>query len=77
MNHITISVPITKEQEHFLKERVKSGVSANKAHAVCQALDRLSEDDVFASLARADADVKAGRIYHGDLDMLVKKLKHA
>lgn len=41
MSNITISVPITQEQNRFIKERVKSGTSANKAHAVRQALDAL------------------------------------
>lgn len=77
MSHITISVPITAEQAHFIKERVKSGVSANKAHAVRQALDVLKEEEIMASLERSKADVRAGRIYYGDLDKLVKKLKHA
>lgn len=49
----TISVPINKEQEKFLKARVKSGVSANTAHAVRQAVDALAEQEAIATILQA------------------------
>lgn len=75
MSNITISVPITAEQAHFIRERVKSGVSANKAHAVRQALDILKEEEIMASLERSEADIRAGRVYFGDLDEIAKKFQ--
>ncbi|OHA91326.1 MAG: hypothetical protein A2758_02605 [Candidatus Zambryskibacteria bacterium RIFCSPHIGHO2_01_FULL_49_18] len=72
--NVTISVPITKDQEQFIERRVESGLSANKAHAVRQALEVLREEDWRESLRRAEDDVRAGRIYYGDLDKLSRKL---
>mgnify|MGYP001562406190 FL=1 len=69
MSNITISVPITKEQERFIKERVRSGVSANKAHAIRQALDKLSEEEAIKAVLEA-ADEPTVR---GDLRDLLKK----
>jgi hypothetical protein len=55
MVNITISVPITKDHDRFLKDRVKSG------------------EEAWLSLERARENVRAGRIYSGDLDKLAKK----
>ena len=73
--NITISVPITKEQEQFIEERVQSGLSANKAHAVRQALETLKQEDWRESLRRAEDDVRSGRIYYGDLSKLAGKAR--
>ena len=43
-----------KEQERFIKERVRSGVSANKAHAIRQALDKLSEEEAINAVLEAE-----------------------
>ena len=72
---VTISVPITSKQEKFIKELVKSGRAANKAHAVRLAVDAFEEDEMFASLQRSVADAQAGRVYYGDLDVIAKKLR--
>lgn len=71
----TISVPITPRQERFIKELVKSGRAANKAHAVRLGIDALAEDEVFSSLQRSLRDAKEGKVFYGDLDMLAKKLR--
>ncbi len=70
---ITISVPITGEQEKFINDLVKSGKAASKAHAVRYAIQRLEEEEAIASLERGLADVRAGRVYYGDLRKLAKK----
>ena len=75
INNVIISVPITKEQERFIKERVKNGTAANKAHAVRQSIDNLAREEAQASLRRAREDVRSGRLYYGDLDKLTKKIK--
>jgi Arc/MetJ-type ribon-helix-helix transcriptional regulator len=72
---VTISVPITAKQEKFIKELVKSGRAANKAHAVRLGIDALAEDAEFASLQRSLQDAKEGRVFYGDLDDLAEKLR--
>ena len=69
MSNITISVPITKEQERFIKERVRSGVSANKAHAIRQALDKLSEEEAINMVLKAASEPTV----RGDLRELLEK----
>lgn len=71
MSNITISVPITKEQERFIKERVRSGVSANKAHAIRQALDKLLEEEAIKAVLEASNEPAV----KGDLRKLSKKHK--
>lgn len=71
----TISVPISAEQEEFIKNLVKSGKAANKAHAVRYAIQRLSEEEALASIRRGLDDIRAGRVYHGNLEKLLKKFK--
>jgi Arc/MetJ-type ribon-helix-helix transcriptional regulator len=71
----TISVPINAEQEEFIKRYVKSGRAANKAHAVRRAIDFLAEEEFYESFLRAKEDVRAGRVYGGDLRGLVKKFR--
>ena len=75
MTKITVSVPITREHERLIKRRVESGLSATKAHAIRQALDKFLEEDWLESLRRAEADAEEGRIYFGDIDRLAKKVR--
>ena len=70
---VTISVPITPQQERFIKELVKSGRAANKAHAVRLGIDSLVEDEVFASLQRSLLDAREGRVLYGDPRELIKR----
>ncbi len=69
----TISVPINAEQEEFIKRYVRSGQAANKAHAVRRAIDLLEEEEALRSLSESEADLRAGRVYRGDLRKLIKK----
>ncbi len=75
MSNITISVPITREQERFIKERVKSGVSANRAHVVRQALNKLSEEGAISAVLEAEQEIVEGKGLSGDLRWLLKKIK--
>ncbi len=72
---VTISVPITPKQEKFIKELVKSGRAANKAHAVRLSIDALAEDATFASLQRSLQESREGKVLYGDLDDLAKKIR--
>lgn len=69
----TISVPIYPAQEKFIKELVKSGMAANKAHAMRLGIDALARDTTFASLQRSLVEAKEGKILHGDPRKLIKK----
>lgn len=75
MSNVTISVPITKEQESFIKERVKSGVSANRAHAIRQALDKLSEEEAINMVLEAEQEISEGKGLRGNLRELLKTIK--
>lgn len=71
----TLSVPINAELEEFINDQIAEGKAANKADVVRQALKSYREERASMDLLEAEADVKAGRVYSGDLDELVKKLK--
>jgi len=69
----TISVPINAKQEKFIVSLVKSGIAANKAHAMRLAIDKYQEEKLINDILESERDIKAGRILHGDLRELVKK----
>ncbi|MBI2476050.1 MAG: type II toxin-antitoxin system ParD family antitoxin [Candidatus Taylorbacteria bacterium] len=67
----TLSVPLPAHLEKFIKQQVKSGKAANKAHVVRYALERLSEEEAIADVLRAQKEPTI----RGDLRELVKKYK--
>ncbi len=69
----TITVPITRELESFIESEIRLGTSDSKAHLVRFALGRLQEERALARLQEAEMDIKAGRVYKGDLKRLLKK----
>lgn len=69
----TITVPITKELESFISDELRAGACDSKAHLVRFALMRLREERALSRLSEAEADIKAGRIYKGDLKKLIKQ----
>jgi Arc/MetJ-type ribon-helix-helix transcriptional regulator len=69
----TITVPITKELESFISEELSAGTSESKAHLVRFALMRLREERALSRLNEGEADIKAGRVYKGDLKKLIKQ----
>jgi len=75
MSNVTISVPITKEQDLFLKERVKSGISANKAHAVRQAINVLAEDEAVNAVLEAEQEIAEGKGIRLNLSEWAKRIK--
>ncbi|MDO8579504.1 MAG: hypothetical protein Q7R72_01370 [bacterium] len=70
---VTISIPINFKQEKFINSLVKSGIAANKAHAVRLAVDKYQEDRLINDILESERDIKAGRIFRGDLNEIVKK----
>jgi Arc/MetJ-type ribon-helix-helix transcriptional regulator len=71
----TITVPITKELEGFIKEEILSGTSETKAGLVRHALSRLQEERALSRLQEAERDITQGKVYKGDLKSLCKKMK--
>ncbi len=71
----TISVPISKENESFLKTLVRSGKAANRAHAVRMALTRYEEDEFMSEIMEAERDAAEGRIIKGDLREIMSRRK--
>ena len=69
----TISVPITAKQEKFIKELIKSGRAANKAHAMRLGIDALAEDETFVSLQRSLQESRDGKVLYGNPRELIKK----
>ncbi len=69
----TITVPLTRELEDFIESELRSGTSDSKAHLVRYALGRLQEERALARLQEAEQDIRAGRVYKGDLKKLLKK----
>mgnify|MGYP001597619896 FL=1 len=65
----TISVPINAKQEEFINDLVKSGIVANKAHAVRRAIDLFAEEEAVRAVLRAQKEPNI----KGDLRKLVKK----
>lgn len=69
----TITIPITKDLESFIEEEIRAGTSDSKAHLVRFALGRLREERALSRIQEAESDIKAGRVYKGDLKKLLKK----
>ncbi len=65
----TISVPISSEQEKFIKDYIASGKAENKAQLFRRALKEFEENQLLEELIRIERepDLK------GDLRKLVKK----
>ncbi len=70
----TITVPITKDLEAFIESELREGTSESKAHLVRYALKRLREERALARLREAEADIKAGRVYKGDVLKLIDRI---
>ena len=69
----TITIPINKDLEQFIDEELAHGTSESKAHLVRYALMRLQEERALARIEEAEADIRAGRVYRGDLRKIAKK----
>ena len=69
----TITTPIDKELEEFINAEIREGNSETKAHVVRQALRLLREDRAYKRIQEAELDIKEGRVYKGDLRLLMKK----
>jgi len=67
----TISIPITKEQEKFIRAYIKEGKAENKAQVVRRALAKLKEDEAIQAVLQAEHEPWL----KGDLRELMRKMK--
>ncbi len=67
----TISVPITAEQEKFIREYIKEGKAENKAQVVRRAIAKLREDEAVQAVLHAQKEP----MLRGDIRELMKKIK--
>ena len=69
----TLSVPIRANQEEFINSMVKQRFASNKADVVRKAIDLLAEEELLASVLRAERELEEGKILYGDPRKLLKK----
>jgi len=70
----TITTPIAKDLEDFIAAEIREGKAESKAHVVRSALRLLQEERAFEQIREAEEDIRAGRVYKGDLRTLASKL---
>ncbi|MEK7116921.1 MAG: hypothetical protein AAB837_02040 [Patescibacteria group bacterium] len=71
----TISVPIHDRHLEFINSYIKRGFASNKAAVVRRAIDKFAEDDLLASVLRAEQEYREGKVLRGDLREILKKFK--
>ncbi len=67
----TISIPITAEQEKFIRSYIKEGKAENKAQVVRRALAKMAEDEAVEAVLRAQTEP----LLKGDIRTLMRKFK--
>lgn len=70
----TITTPLDKDLEAFIESELREGRAESKAHVVRSALRLLREERALEHIREAEEDIRAGRVYRGDLRTLLKKL---
>lgn len=69
-----ITVPVSEAQQSIIKDLVKSGRAANKAHAVRMAIDLLGREEALARIRAGHQEVLDGKTLKGDLRTLAKMI---
>ena len=69
----TISIPITVEQEKFIRSYIKEGKADNKAQVVRRALAHFAEDEAVRIVLEAEREIMEGKGLRGDLKKLMRK----
>ncbi len=70
----TLSVPLSPEQEQFIKQFVSEHKAPNKAEVVRRALRLFEEEEAVSNVLRAEQEVLEGKILKGDLRELARKI---
>ena len=71
----TITVPIDRELEDFIKSEIASGRSETKAHVVRYALKQLQEERMIEGVLQAQREIEEGKVLRGDLREIIKHMK--
>ena len=71
----TISVPLTPELEQELDRLVEEEVGSSRADVMRKGLKRLLREEALKGIREAEEDIKAGRLYTGNIDEIIKHLK--
>lgn len=69
----TITTPIGKELEAFIEREIREGYAETKAHVVRSALQLLRENRALEHIREGEEDIRANRVYAGDLRALAKR----
>lgn len=69
---VTISVPLSKEDQESLDHLVKSGVASNRAAVMRKALVRLAEEEAVEDVLRAEREIAQGKVLKGDIKTLLE-----
>ncbi|MEK7109128.1 MAG: hypothetical protein AAB919_01700 [Patescibacteria group bacterium] len=69
----TISIPITPEQEKFIRSYIKEGKAENKAQVVRRALSHFAEEEAVRAVLEAEREIVDGKGLRGDLRKLIRK----
>ncbi|MBI4067789.1 hypothetical protein HY413_00035 [Candidatus Kaiserbacteria bacterium] len=69
-----VSVPLTPELERELDRLVEEEVGSSRADVMRKGLKRLLRDEGFRRIREAEEDIRAGRLYTGDIDEIIKHL---
>ena len=70
----TLSIPVTQEQETFIKTMIKRGFANNKAEVVRQALNRFAEDQAVEAVLRSQQEFRDGKELRGNVRELLKRI---
>jgi Arc/MetJ-type ribon-helix-helix transcriptional regulator len=70
----TLSVPLPNTLATFVEDMVKSGMAANKAEVVRQALTRYAEDQAVEAVLRSEQEARDGKLLSGDLRQIAQRL---
>ena len=71
----TLSIPLPANLEAFVEAQVKKGLAPNKAEVVRQALRLMEQEQAVFAVLEAEQEMREGKILHGDLRNLAKKIR--
>ncbi|MCX6808018.1 MAG: hypothetical protein NTZ80_04490 [Patescibacteria group bacterium] len=69
-----LSVPLYQETETAMQNLLNLGYASNRAEIARKAIMKAAEDAAVAVVLESEQCVKEGKLLHGDLSELMKKL---
>jgi Arc/MetJ-type ribon-helix-helix transcriptional regulator len=70
----TITVPLTTELALIIDTFIERGIATNKADLMRRALVKFAEDQAVLDVLLSEQEAREGKVLHGDLRDLAKKL---